>query len=1238
MKRIFKWASYVLLPIVILSLTVLLKWESISYYGLSKVAGYYAEREHVVLNIGSISGNPLSKTTFETLSLRPEIGQPQTYNLKAQSLTCTYNLWDLKDGYDIFLQGLTCTAGALELSYDFRSATSQEQSAVQSERFILPAVLPRFDVHSGTVALTGSDWEAEAREINSSLRTESTGPELYLEIEKFTFNQQSITRIDTGVTSLLRYSEDKFIIDSLSLGEQEILATGAIDLSRIDENYADFDSGLVFDESRISASGTIDNKLLKARFRTDNFAIGQLQKRLGGSGWDISGIINGEADLVYDFATMQNQTGSFSFGVQEGQVHGVFIEDVSLKGSFAKEIFNVSLAEIKTSGNHIYIRDAAVPTSLLHDSDALAISAGVKAKFGVEITDFAEFLQLAKVDKDIFPEDSRPDSIIVNGYLEEGTIYLDDTHAKASNSNLFINRAKIPIPATMETFESVPIELTAEFNSSNIEKIISGLSGGIPLNGKATADINISGSIKELQGSLRIAGKDLGYKELQLGTMALQGGLRVIQEKLGKIKAIQLIINDMTQTNDSGTLLLLAPAKVSWQQEMFSMDANVQLDGQGEADVSVKSTSVKEISVKIATRNIESEGWLENFLDKKYFFNGADIEAFITGLPKNPQVELIGSVDGAGGKGIVFPIAGSFALQYSSKGIKISDFNWKSHEKNQLTLTGFLPYDPMASSPFLDGQMILDGHVDFSVLEGIELLLEPLGISSGSLSMDINITGSWKQPLGRLFFRADGVEPPNVLKQYNDSPLTITCDLMAGPDSIVFKSANLISNDYSAQAKGSWQHGLSVKELLQKRITDLRGEVSADVIVDFKNMNFLKNKLEWLRRLDGNTQVKLNVSGPASDPDLRGSFIMQDGEVSHTFNFPMLSSVNLQGEFDAQTLTISSMQGEVGGSSVMLNGKINRGQQDIVDVSLQIEGKNVLLFRNNDLRMRGDVQLVASGPLEKLMIKGTTGLTGGYYTRNIDFLEKIGSSATPVSKKGDFLFSFEEQPLKNAVLDIKITTVEPFRIRNNIVRGTLRPELFLKGTGELPFLVGTIYIDPSRILLPSGRLQVQSGLIRFLESDPDRPQLDLLANSKVQGYDINVVTQGPLDDPAITLSSSPALPNDDLLLLLLTGQPPKQEMTSGTQDRSATNVMVYLGRDFLTKWLEEESGTSEETILDRFELDYGRGVTRSGEQTIESTFRLSELNEEKNRVYYLSGEKDRYDAINYGLRMVFRFE
>jgi translocation and assembly module TamB len=309
-----------------------------------------------------------------------------------------------------------------------------------------------------------------------------------------------------------------------------------------------------------------------------------------------------------------------------------------------------------------------------------------------------------------------------------------------------------------------------------------------------------------------------------------------------------------------------------------------------------------------------------------------------------------------------------------------------------------------------------------------------------------------------------------------------------------------------------------------------------------------------------------------------------------------------------------------------------------MQVRLKGGGKNILLFRNNDIWIRGDVRLEAAGPVETMKISGETSITGGYYTKNIDLLGMIGSSSGPVTEGVNFLFSFPEPPFRNAVFDIRITSSEPFRIRNNLVRSSLRPDLTLKGTGELPYLIGAVYIDPSRILLPAGRLQVQSGLLRFRENEPDRPQLDLLASSKILDYDINVLTQGPIDEPIITLSSRPPLPNEDLLLLLLTGQPPQKGTSAGAQGTGTRNVLVYISRDFLNKWLEEDIGSSDDTILDRFELDYGRGITRSGEQTFESTFRLSDTSGGTGQAYYLTGEKDRYDAYNYGLKMVFRFE
>ncbi|MBW2465980.1 MAG: translocation/assembly module TamB domain-containing protein [Deltaproteobacteria bacterium] len=910
--------------------------------------------------------------------------------------------------------------------------------------------------------------------------------------------------------------------------------------------------------------------------------------------------------------------------------------NLAINGNLDRGTIQLEQADAMFSGNHIVITDASLPISLLQTGDLFTAARGAKADFGIEITDFAAVLQLFRADMPLMPEAVRPETITVNGSLDRGKIHLDQADARTTDSHLVITSAVIAIPETQEAMGSAPVSLSAEFNSRNFHEII-GVYGEFPLNGRVNAALNTTGSIIEPQGTIQVSAGDVSYKDLLMGSLALQGEFRATGEKIGTFKKLNLTLNELTQTNDSGAVTLSGPAEISWQPEGLSINAVFRFDEHGAADISVVRNAENAISGKIATRNLSSDGWLKNFISNGYFFNSADLTAVFSGLTEDPQLELTGFLEEVGGKNIAFPLSGKFALHYSDRGIKITDFSWKSHEKNQLSLTGFLPYDPLKPEPFLEGKIILEGHIDFPELEGIGVVLKPLGISGGRLSVDMDISGSWQQPLGHIFLTADRIIPPEFLKQYADSLITVTCDLYADPDAIVLKSINLVSEEYSARANGSWQHGFSVKELLEKRLTELRGDVSADIAVHLKSLNVLKNQLAWLRRFDGDTRAEIKVSGPINNPRLQGLFEMKDGEISHTFNFPMLTSINLQGEFDQQSLTIKSLQGEAGGSPVSFTGRLNRKQPGKIDVSLLAEGNNVLLFRNNDLRMRGNVKLEISGPLDRLTIKGHTGLTDGLYTRNIDFLEKFGALSVPVSKGGEFLFSFQEQPLKNALLDIKITTVEPFRIRNNLVRGTLRPELTLKGTGELPFLAGTIYIDPSRVLLPSGRLQVQSGLVRFPESDPDRPQIDLMASSRVLDYDIQVITHGPIDDPVITLSSSPALPNEDLLLLLLTGQPPKLETIPGTQVQGTTRVMVYLGRDFLNKWLEEDSGSSEESILDRFELDFGRGITKSGEQTIESTFRLSELNE-KSRVYYLSGEKDRYDAYNYGLRMVFRFE
>jgi translocation and assembly module TamB len=280
-----------------------------------------------------------------------------------------------------------------------------------------------------------------------------------------------------------------------------------------------------------------------------------------------------------------------------------------------------------------------------------------------------------------------------------------------------------------------------------------------------------------------------------------------------------------------------------------------------------------------------------------------------------------------------------------------------------------------------------------------------------------------------------------------------------------------------------------------------------------------------------------------------------------------------------------------------------------------------------------------TGPLEHLIIDGDMLLTDGRVNRTFDFLSLLRGSDTPKTNLPMQLFSFTDPPLNTASLKIRLRSEKSVDISNNVTSGSIRPDIILGGTGEQPVITGNIFLDPTRLRLPSGTLYMEGGLVHFSEINPDLPQLDLSGMARIMGYDITVHVSGTIPEPIITLSSSPPLPNDELLLLLLTGKPPQSEANMETLRKGSMNIAVYLGKDMLRQWFSSgEAGKSDESILERFELEIGRGVTRLGEETVEAQFRLAENVFRDNDVLFLTAEKDIYDAINSGIKIEFRFK
>jgi translocation and assembly module TamB len=170
------------------------------------------------------------------------------------------------------------------------------------------------------------------------------------------------------------------------------------------------------------------------------------------------------------------------------------------------------------------------------------------------------------------------------------------------------------------------------------------------------------------------------------------------------------------------------------------------------------------------------------------------------------------------------------------------------------------------------------------------------------------------------------------------------------------------------------------------------------------------------------------------------------------------------------------------------------------------------------------------------------------------------------------------------------------------------------------------------VFLPASTLELRSGTLTIEPLEPLDPRLDLQLGSRVRGYDVNVRVGGTYSEPEVEFSSTPPLPAEDILLLLLTGRPPGESLTGESGVEAAETVIVYLGKDLLSRWFDGD-GTS---LLERVEWQTGADVTQAGGQTAQVSIRLAGETVGEGRALYLRGEKDVYDRINYGLRFVLR--
>jgi translocation and assembly module TamB len=144
------------------------------------------------------------------------------------------------------------------------------------------------------------------------------------------------------------------------------------------------------------------------------------------------------------------------------------------------------------------------------------------------------------------------------------------------------------------------------------------------------------------------------------------------------------------------------------------------------------------------------------------------------------------------------------------------------------------------------------------------------------------------------------------------------------------------------------------------------------------------------------------------------------------------------------------------------------------------------------------------------------------------------------------------------VIDLDLTLAAPARVfvRGRGIEAELGGVLKLGGTTDSPTTNGGFDLKHGRLDIGERRLNFSRGKIYFRGSTD--PELDLIADSQSADVTATVHVTGHASEPKIEFSSTPALPEDEILARLLFGKP-AGSLTPGQAVQVARTIAQFSG-------------------------------------------------------------------------------
>jgi autotransporter translocation and assembly factor TamB len=295
--------------------------------------------------------------------------------------------------------------------------------------------------------------------------------------------------------------------------------------------------------------------------------------------------------------------------------------------------------------------------------------------------------------------------------------------------------------------------------------------------------------------------------------------------------------------------------------------------------------------------------------------------------------------------------------------------------------------------------------------------------------------------------------------------------------------------------------------------------------------------------LKGALNSSAQITGTLAAPKIAGKLSLSDGHYENIILGLIANNVDIDIGFTEQKIQINRATANDGSSGALAASGVVEftPDYDLANSSFQLNLDKYALVR------RADAEATVTADLrleDKTDAKGVI-LAGDLSVDRADFLvpEQLPSTITPlevIEINGEYTPKLQKRATPTSktppvYLSLSAKAPRRFFVRGRGLDSEWSGNLSIAGTTEKPAIAGTIDLVGGSFAFAGKSFTLQSGNLFFDGSIIINPLVQFAAQYKASDIEARLEVAGRLDNPRLTLSATPSLPQDEILSRILFG-------------------------------------------------------------------------------------------------------